>query len=392
VTQADRYQIRIFRTREEIEKLRGFWNVCSSGRDADLDFYLFIVDLYPETLRPHVVVLYDGDAPKALLAGRLDASSLSVRAGYLALPVPKMRILQFVHGGWLGDISDANAKLLIGSIIEVLDAGEADAASLHCPDLSSPLVHWATRLPNRWCSDHLIRPNAHRVRDFSETACAFLASLSQNERYQQRKRARRIEQDFSDHEIEVFTAPDDVERLMRDAEVVARTSYQRGLGIGFSETPIIQARLEFEARTAWLRAYVLYLNKRPVAFWIGSLRNQTFLSDYLAFDPAYAQYGPGLYLMMKVMEKLYGDTRTGPNAVKRIDFGIGDAIYKERLSNKYWQESSVYIFAPNIKGVGVNALRLAVGLLNRSAKILMGMTPLLGGIKRRWRRRVTESG
>jgi hypothetical protein len=350
LTQVDQYQIRILRTREEIEALRGFWNGCCSSRDADLDFYLFIVDLYPETLRPHVVVLYDGDTPKALLAGRLDASSLSVRVGYLAFPVPKMRILQFVHGGWLGDISRANAKLLIGSIVETLSAGEA----------------------------------------VPETAGAFLSSLSKKERYQQRKRVLGIEQDFSNCKIELFTTLDRIERLMRDAEAVAKLSYQRGLGIGFSEAPTIKARLEFEARMGWLRAYVLYLDAHPTAFWIGSLRNGTFLSDYLAFDPAYAQYGPGLYLIVRVMEELCGAGREQTAAVKRVDFGIGDASYKERLSNNHWHESSVYIFAPNIKALWVNALRSVAGVMNHSAKELMSKAPLLGKIKRMWRLKVTK--
>jgi Acetyltransferase (GNAT) domain len=385
MTQVDQDRIRIFRTREEIETLRDFWNVCRPGRDADLDFYLFIVDLYPQTRRPHVVVLYNGDTPKALLAGRLDVGSLSARVGYFALPLPTMRILQFVHGGWLGDISAADAKLLIGSIVETLAAGEADVASLHYPDISSPLVYWATRLPSRLCSDHLIQPQARRVREFPDTDKMLLASLSQNERYQHRKRARRIEQDFSECEITLLATPDTVDRLMRDAEIIAKTSYQRGLGVGFARTPIIHARLEYEARMGWLRAYVLYLNKHPAAFWIGSFRNRTFLSDYLAFDPAYARYGPGLYLMVKVMEELHDDPRSGASAAKCIDFGIGDAIYKERLSNRHWLESPVYIFAPNITGVGVNILRSGVGMLSSLAK----RTPVLGAIKRRWRRHLT---
>jgi len=232
------------------------------------------------------------------------------------------------------------------------------------------------------CSDHLIQPQARRVCEFPETNKAFLASLSQNERYQHRKRSRKLEQDFSGCEIELFATPETVDRLMQDAETIAKTSYQRGLGVGFAQTPIIQARLDYEARIGWLRAYVLYLNKQPAAFWIGSFRNRTFLSDYLAFDPTYAQYGPGLYLMVKVMEELHDDT---PSAAKCIDFGIGDAIYKERLSNRNWLESPVYIFAPNAKGMGVNILRSAVGALSGLAK----RTSLPGAIKRRWRRHLT---
>lgn len=194
-------------------------------------------------------------------------------------------------------------------------------------------------------------------------------------------------QDFSDCAFARLTKPDEVGCLIGDAEAVAKKSYQRGLGTGFSETPIIRARLEFEARMGWLRAYILYLDKRPAAFWIGSLRNGIFLSDYLAFDPAHARYAPGLYLIMKVIEDLCEDSNAG---VQRIDFGIGDAIYKERLGNSEWLESSVYIFAPNVKGVSMNALRSAVGMLDQSAKSFMGMTPLLGRIKQTWRAHMAE--
>ena len=379
--------IRTFRTREGIETLRDFWNFCSPGRDADLDFYLFIVDHYPETIRPHVVVLYEYDAPKALLAGQLDATSVPIRLGYFVFPVPKMRILQFVHGGWLGDISEASARLLVGSVVETLAVGEADAALFHYPDLGSPLVHWAARLPGRLCSDHLVRPQAHRVRDISVGDGTFLAGVSRNARYQQRKRERRIKQDFSDCALARLTKPDEIGRLIGDAEAVAKKSYQRGLGTGFYRIPIVRARLEFEAGMGWLRAYILYLDKRPAAFWIGSLRNGTFLSDYLAFDPVHAQYAPGLYLIMKAIEDLSED----PNVcVQRIDFGIGDATYKERLGNGEWLKSPVYIFAPNVKGVSMNASRSAIGVLDHSAKSFMGMTPLMGRIKQTWRTHMTE--
>ncbi len=392
MVQTSRYQTRTLKTRKEVETLREFWSSLELSRDADFDFFLFIADLYPETLRPHVVVLYDGETPKALLAGRLDETKLPVRIGYIELPVPKMKIIQFVHGGWLGDITQETSKLLIGGVIEALSAGEADAAQLHCPDLTSPLVQWASRLPLLLCSDYLIQPQAHRVRELPDMAGTFLASLSQNERYQQRKRAKKFEEDFKETEVRAFIAPEDVGRLMSDAEAIAKTSYQRGLGTGFCQTPTIEARLAFEAARGWLRGYVLYCGNQPCAFWIGSLRNQVFLSDYLAFDPAYSQYGPGMYLIVKVMEELNRGGSGSDVLAKRVDFGIGDATYKERLSNSHWFELPVYIFAPGIKGLAVNGVRSAAGRFNRLAKRLMGATPLVGNLKRSWRKRMAGQG
>src|ERR1700733_8693205 len=143
---------RILRSRTEIESLRQFWNSCRPGRDADLDFYLFIVDLYPDVLRPHVVVLYENDNPRALLAGRLETLGVSIRAGYIKIPSPKLKVLNIVHGGWLGDMSHSSADLLVGSIIESLKTAEADAACLHYADLSLPLAQYARTKPRWLCS------------------------------------------------------------------------------------------------------------------------------------------------------------------------------------------------------------------------------------------------
>jgi hypothetical protein len=389
---ASQYKTRVVTTTTEIDQLRDFWNSCDPCRDADLDFYLSIVKLCPETVRPHVVVLYDCEVPKALLVGRLDLTRIPIKIGYATMPVPNMRILQIVYGGCLGEVSGANAKLLVGSIMDSLAAGEADAAAFQHVAFNSALAQFAVSIPSWFCSDHLVRPEFHRVRDSFTQSGTLFTGFSGNERYQQRKRALKLANDFKSVTIELCTSPDDVPCLIRDAESVAKKSYQRGLGVGFFETSVIRARLEFEARKGWLRAYVLHLDSRPCAFWIGSLRNKVFLSDYLAFDSEYAKYAPGMYLMIKVIEELCCDLGAGSSLAERIDFGIGDAPYKERLSNREYQEASVYIFAPKSRAIWVNALRSAVGLASRFVKWLMRTTALFAIVKRIWRVRVTPSG
>jgi hypothetical protein len=275
--------------------------------------------------------------------------------------------------------------------MDSLASGEADVVVFEHLDMDSPLVSFARSLPSWLCSDRLIYPEIHRIRDLSGETGFSVASLSRGERYSLRHSAAKLSEDFRSRKIELFSAPDEVARLVHDAENVARKSYQRGIGVGFTESAVVRSRLEFEAQNGWLRAYVLYLDDHPCAFWIGSLRNQTFLSDYLAFDPAYARYRPGWYLMVKVMEQLCGDTCDGSTVVKKFDFGIGDARYKETLSNRHRQESAVYIFAPRMRALWVNAVRSVAGAINRSAKDFMRATPLFGKLKRMWRVRVTES-
>ena len=42
---------------------------------------------------------------------------------------------------------------------------------------------------------------------------------------------------------------------------------------------------------------------------------------------------------------------------QKIDFGFGDAKYKEVICNENWQEASVYIFSPTFKAMRINAVR-----------------------------------
>lgn len=386
------YRVEVLRTPEEVGAIREFWNSCRPGRDADLDFFLLIVDALPEALRPHVMVLYDRHSPKALLVGRLDVGRMRVKLGYFTLPLPKLKVMRFVHGGCLGDVDDTGAELLVNSIISSLAAGEADAAIFEQLDLGSPLVRCASYLPRWFCADYVLTPEIHWMRDLSGETGPFLTRMSRNARHQQKSRASKLAEDFRSNRIETFSTSNDLARLMRDAETVAGKSYQRRLGVGFSETSFIRRRLEFEAQKGWLRACVLYLDDQPRAFWIGSLRNGVFISDYLAFDPAYARYRPGVYLTVKAIEELCDELSGGTRAVERIDFGGGDASYKERLSNCRCVQTRVHIFAPRVKPVWVNFVRSAVGVISHSVKALVGMTPLLGKLKRIWRKRLTERG
>ena len=79
----------------------------------------------------------------------------------------------------------------------------------------------------------------------------------------------------------------------------------------------------------------------------------------------------------------------GLHDVDRIDFGGGDARYKELLGNKLQRETTVYIFAPTIKSIAVSALRTGAGAAHQSAKRAL---PHLASIKRRWRARKLKSG
>ena len=140
------------------------------------------------------------------------------------------------------------------------------------------------------------------------------------------------------------------------------------------------------ARREWLRVYILYLADRPCAFWVGDINRGIFGGNYVGYDSQFAKYSPGMFLSLRVIEGFCTDNRNG---VTGLDFGPGDAKYKEILSNHRWNETAVYIFSPSLKGIGLNLTRTAVGGLDQATKKVLARTKLLQRIKKHWRTHAT---
>ena len=224
-------QIRILTCRQEVEALRSFWTSCPTHRDADIDFFLFIGDLFPNVLRPHVVVLYDGSKPLAMLVGRLEISRLPIKIGYWSLPSPELRVLQI--SGWLGQVGK-DAQALAQSLSRSLKEGEADVVCFRYIDNKSALTFHARRTASRLFSDISSVSHSHWYCDRKANE-SFLERLSRNQRAQQRRRERKIAKTFGKHRIELFCSAEQIGKLVEDVEEVARKSYQRSLNVGFLE-------------------------------------------------------------------------------------------------------------------------------------------------------------
>ena len=302
----------------------------------------------------------------------------------------RVRRLTVVNGGWLGVTSEDVANCLIGAVVEYLRGGEANMAMIYSPPLDEPIGIATVRHTPRAFRNPAFSASLHRLLDVRPGQTSFLNGLSGNERYQQRKRIKKLQAEFGrDVSIKRFQSASEVSELIECAETIARSSYQRGLGVGFEATPFVRHRLAFEASKGWMRGYVLTLGGRSAAFWIGSLRNNVFLSDYLSFDPVFSPFSPGLYLVMKVIDDLYSDV--SPERVRLVDFGIGDATYKDRLANRARRESDLYVFEPSIKGRAIGTLHATSLLLGGWSKQLLATTGALDAFRRKWRARHRKS-
>lgn len=373
--------VRVVKTPEEVEGLRQWWESWPGNRDSEIDSYMTFLESNPSTVRPHVVVVERGGKPDAILVGRIDRGLIACRLGYLKLNVPA-KIMYFVYGALRGNASKEDCDLIVASILESLSHREANVAYMNFLREDSDLYRAAVQKPSVLCRDYLRLTQPHFTTTLPGSPEEFYGGLSSGARWQAKSKQKKLIKDFDgDVRIRCFHEVAELDTMVQDLEQVARKSYQRGLGVGFLDTPTARTQLRLKAERGWLRSYILYLGDRPAAFWMGDVNDGTFGSDYLAFDVDFGKYSPGMFLICRVIEDFCKSTK-GVNA---IDFATGHAQYKEVLSNQQWSETSAYIFAPTIRGIGLNSIRSLVGGVDQVVKNVLVRTNLLQRVKKAWR-------
>jgi hypothetical protein len=377
--------VRIARSLAEVEEFRAIWSSWPSHRDSDIDFCMEFGWTREEVLRPHVIVLYRVGRAEAKLVGWIERARLRSKIGYFRLPGLPARLLNFSYGGFLGNATVENCQELVQSILASLRRGEADVAILDHLVVDSPLYKQALSSSNFATRDHLLKPEPHSVMVLPNSVDELYRGFSQGLRAEVRRKRKKILADFGERvEIRCYRQPDELDGLIPRLEEIAKTTYQRGLGVGFRDTEQMRQRLRLCAQKGWLRIYILALGGKDCAFWIGTLSNHSFLSDYNAYDSKYRDYSVGTFLLAAVIEDFCTE------GVKTVDFGFGQAEYKDRFANSRLTEASVFIYALSTKGVVLNALRTSTSAIDKFARKVLDKSNLLPRIKKVWRARAAQ--
>jgi hypothetical protein len=379
--------VRVLRTLSEVEEIRSTWGSWQGNPDADIDFYLSFFRAGTEIVRPHVIVVYRGGIPDAILVGRIDRRVMDFRIGYTRFG-PKANILFFVAGALRGNASFENSELFVQEICHSLSRKEADVAYLNLLRIDSDLFKLAKKIPGFARRDRFCTIQPHFTTTIPKSADEFYRSLGPKTRQEVRRKQQKLEKDISGPiRIRCFREIAEFDEAINAAEEVAKKSYLRGLGVGFNGSPQTREVLRIKAQKGWLRTYVLYAGDRPLAFWMGDFLQGTFGGNFTGYDPDIAKYSPGMYLMTKVIEDFCNAKET---EVTKIDFGPGGAPYKASLGKRDTDEAPVHIFSRSLKGIELNLLRSLTAGIHEPLKKALEKAKLLAKIKKAWRNRAGQ--
>jgi hypothetical protein len=320
-----------------------------------------------------------------MLVGWLYQGSVPFRVGSFDLFRSDARILRFVNRGFLGNQSRANARFLVSEILRSLRKREAQAVEFSQLEADSPLYDLARREPGVFCREHFTPLQTHRYLNLPASFEEFICCLSRKRLQQFRSRARMLVRDFPGLvRFQSVRSERDVEDFACKADEISQKTYQRALGIGFVNNLEMRETLRAAAQKTALRACLLYIGERPVAFNVGILSSKTLYGIFTGYDPGFKKYGPGLQTIMRLIEESFELN----GSLLRFDSGCGDWPFKRALFNSSWEEGPVWIFAPSAQGFSLHILKLVSTLLHALAMWLLAKSEILRKVKKMWHRQV----
>ena len=379
-------RITVARTPEEVEALREAWSALPVESPAsDLDYHLTMIAHTAAVVRPHVVLLEDDGAPKALAVGRLEDVRLATKVGYTTVFQPRVRSLIVSQGGLVGANTE-HLQPLLTALVDTLREESVDVLQLRFVAVGSPAHTLATTTPGPLLRQHFTEPVRRWRAALPATYAEYLQARSGKTRSNVKRYARKLEEQFGEGvALRVFTSPSELDELVRDTQSVSVKTYQHGLGAGFSDSARDRALLELALARGWYRAFVLYLDGVPNAYWHGMIYGRTFYTGPTGYDPERRDLRLGTYVLSKMVERVCGEADW-------MDFGVGDAEYKRHFADEHLVEEDVLVFAPRMKPVALNLARSGVLGASQAGRAIVARSGKLDEARRRWRSRRSGGG
>lgn len=380
--------IYVAKTVEDVLQLKDEWKKLQKHPNSDFYQYLWSITELNSQAWPYVLYSIDkGGHVESILIGRRESERLDIRLGYFSLYRPKINKLTFIYEGLLGKESKELSERYVHKICEGLKNKVADIAWFNHLKKDSSLLNYEIKLPNRFTREIDLPLTKHWAMTLPLTTNDFWKRMSAKHRYWLKRLPKYLEKCHPGKvSYEAYRHISQIDELCNAAEFVSRKTYQRALGVGYRNSKPIRSRMRRYAERGHLRAYVCFVEREPIAFWIGFIYEKIFHLAYTGYDPKWRKYEVGTILFIRMIEDLIQHDRA---VVEQIDFGLGDAEYKKRFGDTSWEETSLFIYSSTWKSKKIKFLRDTSNKARRCFEMLLKKCDLEQKIKTLWRRRKT---
>lgn len=345
-----------------------------------------VIEMEPEFLAegfggkdPFALVAYRGGQPVAYLPCVLRRINIPVGPTGLG----RFPCRQLVLYGYASKDEDATSILdvLLNRLLE--DHGGWHVAQVFDLAVDIPLAERVSRILQSDPGHRAVGRVFDTLQiDLSETFEQYLADrFTKKTRYNLKREVRLLEEAESGRVVtKVYTSPDEVGDFLRNAQQIARRTYQWRLGFyTIDASPYFSGRLECTARHEKMRSYILFIRDVPAAYCLGTIRWGEFSYDVVGYDPKFARLNPGKVLLYNILKDLHAQRVVG-----RVDFGRGITDYKQLFANASRQMLDASFYAP---GIYPHVLRMLSAAADSGYQWLRPLIkPLMPYIKHKFQR------
>jgi CelD/BcsL family acetyltransferase involved in cellulose biosynthesis len=146
-------------------------------------------------------------------------------------------------------------------------------------------------------------------------------------------------------DIRAFHRPEDLPAFFAEALPLARRTYQaKLLNASLPDNDLFGNKAFELAKSGNLRAYILYLSGRAIAYLYLPVDGDVLVYAYLGYDQSHAQFSPGTVLQMHALEALFAERR-----FRFFDFTEGDGLHKALFGTHQADCATVFILRSKVR-------------------------------------------
>jgi len=378
-------EVKIHRGEDSIHNIRNVWESLQHHPNSDYEHFILVCGLRPDVIAPWVLSVWNSNQCRSLITGRIEQAMIRPEIGYFMFPGIHAKSLTIIHEGILGEMDENGAEAVVSTLEEILRRREAEVISIHMLHEKSPFWQ-ALRCRNMLALgiDHT-RWLTHRGLKLEKEPGFLLRNMRSKHRSWIKRKERELEEAFPGKvHWEWHSQELDIPTLCERMEAVAKMTYQRGLGAGFINNQETLERLTLFAQRGQIRILLLETDGLPKAYWLGTVYGKLFHALETGYTPDMTGFEVGTLAFHRMIDEL---VREG---IEFLDFGLGDAYYKERFADLSWREASVQLFARSIKG---KLLYVYLGVsvwIDAFARRIVQKLGVLDRVKHSWRSRLRK--
>lgn len=212
----------------------------------------------------------------------------------------------------------------------------------------------------------------------------YLSNFSRNSRQTLKKKVRRFSKRCKGlSHVKTYENENDLDEFFHFALSISRKTYQhRLLGSGLESSAWFRDYITFLARNGFLKAYILFDDRHPVAYLYSTHIDGHFETHKTGYDPAYSKSSPGKVLYYHVIKSLFDNKETSI-----IDFSTGEGPLKKLFATSQTECIDVYYIRKSFIPLSIVILHLIFSSFMNIVRGLIEKAGLKEKLKRFFRKK-----